>query len=85
MWPDFVNGGFELLAAVAVWNHCRVLWKDKLVRGVSILSTVFFSSWGWWNLYYYPHLDQWASFVGGLFITTGNLMWLTLMFRYRRR
>ena len=84
-WQDLANGTFELVAGLAVWNHARVLYLHKKVRGVSVLSTLFFSSWGWWNLYYYPWLDQWASFTGGLFIMSGNLMWLLMMVHYIKR
>ncbi len=83
-WQDLANGTFEILAGVAVLNHCRVLYKDKLVRGASALSTAFFFAWGVWNLYYYPHLDQWFSFVGGLLIVTANCLWLGLMVYYKR-
>lgn len=83
--PDLVNGGFELLAGFMILNHCRVLYRDKKVRGVSILSTIFFALWGFWNLFYYPHLDQWASFVGGLLIVSANTSWIGLMIYYHRK
>ena len=83
-WQDVANGSFEFIAGFAVWNHARVLYRQKQVRGVSMLSTLFFSSWGWWNLYYYPWLDQWFSFLGGLSIMSGNLMWLGMMIYYTR-
>lgn len=82
-WADLVNGGFEGCGAVAIFANCAVLRRDKRVRGVSPLVTAFFTSWGFWNLYYYPSLDQWASFVGGVAIVAGNLLWLTLAFKYR--
>jgi len=65
-----------------VFDHCRVLYRDKQVKGVSVLATSVFFSWGLWNLYYYPHLDQWLSFLGGLVIVAGNLLWLSMMFYY---
>ena len=83
-WPDIVNGTFEALAGLMVLNHCRVLYRDKLVRGVSAVSTAFFFAWGLWNLFYYPHLSQWWSFVGGLVIVAANCLWLGLMVYYIR-
>lgn len=83
MIPDLINGLFEAAGGFFVLNHCRVLSKDKKVKGVSILSTVFFTSWGVWNLYYYPHLGQWLSFVGGLFIVLANSLWIGLMLKYK--
>jgi hypothetical protein len=35
-----------------------------------------------WNLYYYPHLDQWWSFAGGLVIVAANVLWIGLMVYY---
>ncbi len=82
--PDFINGLFEATAGFAVLNHCRQVLKDKDVKGVSIASTIFFTSWGFWNLYYYPHLDQWFSFTGGLFIVASNTLWVVLMIYYKK-
>jgi hypothetical protein len=53
-----------------------------MVKGVHWIPTGFFTAWGFWNLYYYPHLDQWLSFFGGLFIVAGNFSWLILMVMY---
>lgn len=83
--PDLINGGFELFSSAMVLNHCRVLIRDKAVAGVSIVSNIFFTIWGGWNLYYYPHLGQWASFYGGIAIMFANILWVSLIFKYRRR
>lgn len=82
--PDIVNGAFELFAGFFVLNHCRALYRDKLVKGVSLVSTIFFSSWGFWNLYYYPSLGQWWSFAGGLSIVSANCVWIAMMVYYIR-
>lgn len=84
MNPDLVNGLFEVGGSVFLWLNCWRLWKDKMVRGYSMLTTMFFSSWGYWNLYYYPHLDQWWSFAGGVSIVTANTVWLGMMYYYRK-
>ncbi len=83
--PDLVNGGFEFFGGVSILNHCRVLYRERMVHGISILSTVFFTSWGIWNIYYYPHLDQWLSFSGGLFIVISNFLWICMMTYYRSK
>jgi len=79
---DFINACFEFGAGFAVLNHCRCLWRDKEVKGISILSTAFFTAWGFWNIFYYPSLGQWWSFVGGLFIVAANCVWLGLLVWY---
>jgi hypothetical protein len=85
MTPDLVNGLFEMLGGLFVLNHCRAVLRDKAVAGVSIESTAFFSAWGAWNLYYYPHLDQWWSFAGGIVIVAANCCWVGLLLKYRSR
>jgi hypothetical protein len=81
--PDLINGSFEFFGGFFILNHCRVLIKEKRVAGISILSTVFFFSWGVWNCFYYPYLDQWLSFFGGLLIASSNILWICLLLYYK--
>ena len=83
--PDHVNGIFELGGGLLTWLSVRRLVIDKEVKGVSWWPIWFFTVWGIWNLYYYPHLDQWWSFVGGIFIVVANTVWLVLLVYYGRR
>lgn len=83
-WQDLINGAFEFLAGFFVMMHCRRLFIDKQVKGVSLVATAFFTSWGIWNLYYYPHLEQWLSFYGGLSIVIANAFWIGMMIYYKR-
>jgi len=80
---DVINAAFEVLAGAMVLLHCRRVWLDKCVNGVSLVATCFFAVWGFWNLYYYPSLGQWYSFVGGISVVSANCLWISLMFRYR--
>jgi hypothetical protein len=82
--PDVVNGAFEVLGGLMIWLNVRALRRDRMVRGIDWRVTWFFTLWGFWNLFYYPSLDQWASFVGGLVIASGNVAWLALVIKYRR-
>lgn len=84
-FQDIINGSFELLGGVAILAHCFKVIKDKEVKGVSYPSVIFFTLWGTWNLYYYPHLNQWMSFLGGIAITLGNLWWCYLIWKYRKK
>lgn len=79
---DAINGVYEFLGGFFILMHCIRLLRDKKVRGVSITATAFFTSWGIWNLYYYPYLGQWASFIGGCNIVCMNLLWIGLMLYY---
>ena len=82
MNADQCNGAFEFLGALLVLNNCRVVVHDKAVKGVSILSTLLFSVWGAWNLFYYPWLHQWYSFGGGAVLTWANSVYVLLLITY---
>lgn len=74
--PDLVNGCFEASGGWFIYQSIKKLYRDKSVRGVSWKHVAFFSTWGYWNLFYYPHLDQWLSFAGGVGIVITNTIWL---------
>lgn len=81
--PDVVNGLFETFGGFMVWLNVHTVLRDKIVRGVSSAATWVFTAWALWNLYYYPSLGQWASFVGGGVIVSGNVAWCICAWRYR--
>ena len=82
MTPDIINGLFEFFGSIVLWRNVVQLHRDKGYAGVHLLATGFFAAWGYWNLYYYPSLNQWWSFYGGLSIVTANTIWLCQMFYY---
>lgn len=82
---DTINGLFELVGGAVYWFNVRKLLKDKQVRGVHWSVQAFFSMWGVWNLYYYPTLGQYWSFVGGVFLLAGNATWTALAIYYTRK
>jgi len=84
-WQDLVNGVYEFMGAPFILMSILQLHKDKKVKGVSWIHVAFFSSWGYWNLYYYPHLNQWCSFLGGLFLVLTNTFWLGQIVYYLRK
>ena len=76
MAPDLINGAFEMGGAFANVLSIKSLWKDKKIMGVHWAPTVFFFTWGLWNVAYYPMLNQWFSFIGALAILATNLIWI---------
>lgn len=82
MTNDLINGLFELAAAIFILNHCRVLYAHKCVRGVSVLSSMFFMSWGFWNLFFYPFLGQLWSFWGGVAVVIANFIYTGMLYYY---
>ena len=83
--PDFINGCFELFASAFILNHCRALWKSGQAEGISIVSTIFFTCWGMWNVWYYPHLGQTLSFYAGIAVLMANFFWVYSIWYIRRR
>jgi hypothetical protein len=83
-WPDIINGSFEALGGFFILLSVLKLHRAKCVSGVSYVHVAFFSAWGYWNLYFYPHLDQWLSFWGGLFLVATNTWWLGQIVYYNR-
>jgi len=84
MTADLGNGLFEGGGAIMLLLNLRQLVRDKKVAGVHWGPIVFWTLWGFWNLYYYPSLHQWASFAGGVGVVACNTAWLGLAFYYRR-
>lgn len=85
MTPDLINGIFEFGGACMLALNVRQLYRDKVFKGVHWGPVLFFASWGVWNLYYYPQLDQMWSFIGGLCIATMNTIWFSQMVYYTLR
>jgi len=83
--PDLANGSFETMGGAMQMLNCWRLYKDKGYAGVSVGAFVMFTSWGFFNLYYYPHLDQWLSFSGGCIIVAANTVWVGLAAYYGRK
>jgi hypothetical protein len=79
---DAVNGSYELLGGALCWLNVRRLIKDKEIKGVSWSVQFFFATWGWWNCFYYPALNQWLSFAGGLLLSLGSTSWVIVALHY---
>ena len=82
MTPDLINALFEFFAAAAVTMSIVTVLKQKMVRGVSIAHVGFFVLWGFWNLFYYPHLEQTLSFIAGIAVAIANTTWISLLIYY---
>ena len=82
--PDLINSLFELGASLAIANNCYRVYQDKMVKGVSPWSTLFFTAWGIYNVWFYPSLHQVLSFIAGIAVCGMNVIWLALMLKYRK-
>jgi hypothetical protein len=74
--PDTINGLFETLGGGFVLLSVIKLHREKIAKGVSWMHVGFFTSWGFWNLFYYRDLGQLMSFYGGVGLVGTNTFWL---------
>ena len=81
---DMINGTLEFMGALLVAHNCWVIFQHERVQGVSVLATAFFTTWGAWNLYFYPMLHLWLSFTGGLCLALANFVWVGMAVFYSR-
>jgi hypothetical protein len=81
---DTGNGIFEFVGGLMSWLNVRRIRHDKKVSGVDWRVFAFWVTWGIWNLWYYPSLDQWLSFIGGWVVVTANAVWLYYAIKYRK-
>lgn len=81
---DAINGVFELCGAVFMFRDAYKLYLEKQIRGVYWYSRYFFLTWGFWNIWYYPNINQHASFLGGICLVVANVIWCALAFKYRK-
>lgn len=83
--PDLINGLFESIGGFFILLSVRQLYRDKQTRGLSLWHPMFFLAWGMWNVAYYPMLNQWWSFIGGVGVAIANTIWVVMLIYYRRR
>jgi len=81
---DGINSIFELTGGLFVLLNVIRTYKDKGVRGVSMVAVLYFTLWGMWNLYYYPALGQWYSTIGAVSVAAMNIVWLLQILYYRK-
>jgi len=83
-WADALNGSLELLGGLFIAFSIARILRDKEVRGISWIHVGFFTIWGLWNLFYYPHLGQTWSFIGGIGVFVANSIYLALLIYFSR-
>lgn len=72
-----------MFGLVAVLFNIAAIQRDRQVRGVSVFTVLFFTVWGFWNVYYYPHLNQiYSGMIAGC-LAVGNLVYFSLILKYK--
>lgn len=83
--PDLLNAVWEVSGGAFIATSVLQLYRDKIVRGVHWVHVSFFTAWGYWNLYYYPAIEQRWSFAGGVSVVAINTIWLAQLIYYSRK
>ncbi len=82
---DLINGLFELFASFFVYLHILQLKKDKTVKGLSILAVMFFTTWGYWNCYFYNANNLTLSWIGRIAVAIANTYYVYLLLKYKEK
>lgn len=82
---DLINGIFESVASLFILLHVLKLYRDKEVKGVALTPFFFFTLWGFWNLIYYPSVNCWYSFFGGIAVVLVNTIYTGMLMYYSRK
>jgi hypothetical protein len=81
---DVINASFEMSGGFFLILNVLKLRVDKIVRGISWITVLFFTVWGFWNIYYYAELSQWASWFATMFICFVNCVYTFQLIYYTR-
>lgn len=79
---DQINATFELAGACFRLYDCWRLYRAKRFIGGSLITAVFFTSWGLFNTMFYPSLHQEWSFWAAIALTTVNAWWIVMAIHY---
>ena len=79
---DEINSFFISVASIFYFLNLLKLYKDKEVKGISILSIVFFSTWNFWTLYFFWDTEFSLTRNAYIAVAISNFLYLSLLFRY---
>lgn len=85
MSPDFANSIFECAGTFFVLGSVRKAYRQDSAKGISWTTIAFFAGWGYWNLFYYPNLNQIESFFGALALALANTLYLWILLTRRNK
>ncbi len=79
---DIINSLFEIMGVVFATLNIIQLVKDKQVKGINILSAIFFTIWGIWTIYFYFKTENIYSMYAGMIVVLSEIIWVVLWFYY---
>ena len=85
MLEDGFNGILGVVATSTILITIYKLYKEKLVRGISIYQAGFFMCLSYWNIYYYLHLNQLFSFYSAFVLSIASTIWVIQIVYYNAK
>ena len=82
---DMIHALFGLVCAFFTLLNVHRLYKDKKVRGVSMLFMVYLCSFNVWNIFYLFYLGQTLAWISGVLVLAANIIWFSQMIYYIRK
>lgn len=80
---DQINSFFISVASIFYFLNLLKLYKDKDVKGISILSIIFFSTWNFWTLYFFWDTEYSLTKNAYIAVAASNILYLSLLFYYK--
>ena len=80
---DHINAIFTVGGIMFVIINILQLTKDKQVKGVSIISMLFFGIWSWWLAFFYYKNSHYYSMIAAIFMGVFEIVWISLWMYYR--
>lgn len=81
---DLINSCFNMVAALFVLLNCRDIWKRQTVAGHTYPSTIFFSAWAFFSVYYFWDLNQIWTFYANIAMCVANTSLIALVITFRK-
>lgn len=82
---DLINACFEYCSACFLTLNVIQLYKDKIIKGISMWPVWCYTIWGIMNIPYYGSVGSSKSQIAAIFVTLVNLIWVSMAFYYRRK
>ena len=82
---DAINGAMEFAGSLAAWANVWTLWRDRGYAGISVLVMVVFAARSLWRGYFYLHLHQPMSVLGGMSSAFAYCLFVILMIYFEKK
>lgn len=82
MLVDQITGGFQFFASIFIMLNIRALLKSREMKGISLLTIVFYNLWDFWGVYMFYRIGNSYSMWTAVAITVVYTTWSCLVFYF---